>query len=118
MTFDDVAWQDQFDGVWASASLLHVPRKQPPDAIRRLARALRSSGAIYVSMKQGTTEREAQGRYFTDVTEEELAGLLAAADLTCAETWVSADVRPGRSEEFWVNAIVTSDRSPAARAES
>src|SRR4051812_27328713 len=36
MTFQEVAWREAFDGVWACASLLHVPRADLAGAVRRL----------------------------------------------------------------------------------
>lgn len=105
MTFDDVAWVEEFDGVWASASLLHVARIDLPAAMSRLATSLRPGGVLYVSMKLGSTEREVEGRTFTDVLPEELDGLFESAGLGISENWISGDVRPGRDNERWVNTI-------------
>ncbi|GGD66226.1 methyltransferase domain-containing protein [Erythrobacter arachoides] len=105
MTFEEVAWDGEFDGVWASASLLHVPRANLARAIAALAKALRPGGTFYVSMKQGDEERSVEGRLFTDVSEEEMSQLLQAAGLAIVELWISADVRPGRGDEHWVNGI-------------
>lgn len=104
-TFDEVAWDGEFDGVWASASLLHVPRANLTRAIAALMKALRPEGAIYASLKQGNAERNVGGRVFTDVSEAEISRLLETAGLEMVELWVSADVRPGRANEHWVNAI-------------
>ena len=105
MTFDDVNWREQFDGVWASASLLHVPRASLAAALVKLARALRPRGVMYVSLKYGSGDREVLGRTFTDMTERELEPLLIASGLRALELWVTADVRPGRSQDLWLNAI-------------
>ncbi len=37
----DIQYQNQFDGIWACASLLHVPAKELPDVLHRLALALK-----------------------------------------------------------------------------
>jgi len=104
LTFEHVAWRDAFDGIWASASLLHVPRTDLPTVTDKLASALRQGGALYVSLKSGSSDREVDGRHFTDVTEPEIERLLTAAGLRLADLWSSADVRAGRTET-WVNAI-------------
>lgn len=105
MTFEEMDWDAAFDGIWASASLLHVPLRDLPGVVARFARALRPSGVWYISMKHGTGERHVNGRTFTDITPEELAQLVEAAGLDVAEAWETADVRPGRSDR-WVNALV------------
>lgn len=104
MTFEQMEWQDQFDGIWASACLLHVDRTNLPVTFGRFARALAADGAWCLSMKQGDTTRELDGRTFTDVTEAEIRDLLEAVGLHVRDIWLTADVRPGR-EDRWVNAI-------------
>ncbi len=46
MRIEDVAWQKEFNGIWACASLLHVPVVDFPGATTRLAAALRPGGAL------------------------------------------------------------------------
>jgi SAM-dependent methyltransferase len=104
MTFEQMDWEDQFDGIWASACLLHVARTDLPATFSRFARALATGGAWCLSMKQGETTRELDGRTFTDVTEAEMQELLEAAGLNVRDIWLTADVRPGRDDR-WVNAI-------------
>ena len=43
-----------FDGVWASASLLHLPRSELAVALREINRILRSDGLLFASVKTGT----------------------------------------------------------------
>jgi SAM-dependent methyltransferase len=76
--FQDVDWQGRFDGVWACVSLLHVPRAELPDVLRRLALALKPGGVLYASFKHGRGEREHEGRRFTDLDETGLDALLRA----------------------------------------
>ena len=47
------------------------------------------------------------GQYFTDLTEDRLAKLLKQVpELQLCETFLTGDVRPGRQQEQWLNAIV------------
>lgn len=105
INFEDVRWICAFDGLWACASLLHVKRRKLPSTLSILARTLRPHGAMYVSMKCGTDEREAEGRFFTDVSQDELIELLARSGMKRLEAWISPSVRPGREHELWVNVI-------------
>jgi 2-polyprenyl-3-methyl-5-hydroxy-6-metoxy-1,4-benzoquinol methylase len=105
MSFAEVPWQGVFDGVWASASLLHVPASALARTLRRLVATLKPAGVLFASFKEGVDEREHHGRHFTDMTPEGLSTLLHDGGLTVIDGWASGDVRPGRSQERWVSAI-------------
>lgn len=104
-SFDQVDEFQVYDGVWACASLLHLPRQQIPHALTRLWQALKPGGLLYLSFKQGEEERERNGRQFTDVTEVEVERWAKALPgLEKVTTWQTADRRPGR-DEYWVNGV-------------
>jgi len=106
----DISYQNQFDGVWACASLLHFSAKELPGIFHRLARALKSQGVIYCSFKYGRGEYEKQGRRFTDLDEAGLRILVGeVAGLVINELWVTADRRPEREQERWLNGILVGD---------
>jgi len=105
MSFEEAGWVEKFDGIWASASLLHVPRSLLPKTLTRLIRALRPGGVFFMSFKYGTEDRTRSGRLFTDMTEVLMEELIASAGLIKLAIWTSDDVRPGRSHERWVSAI-------------
>ncbi|MCF6219358.1 MAG: class I SAM-dependent methyltransferase [Gammaproteobacteria bacterium] len=106
----NIQYQNQFDGIWACASLLHVPAKELADVFHRLARALKPQGVIYCSFKYGQNEYEKQGRRFTDMDEIGLRVLVDEIDgLATKELWVTADRRPGREQERWLNGILMGD---------
>jgi SAM-dependent methyltransferase len=109
--FQAVDWEDRFDGIWACASLLHVPMAELPDVLRRLGRALKADGVLYASFKYGAGEREHGGRRFTDLDERGLASLVEAVPgLAVLETWVTGDRREGRGGERWLNALLRACR--------
>lgn len=95
-----------YDGVWCCASLLHVPRAEMESVLAKLWRAVRPGGCIYVSFKHGKGERDHDGRRFTDADEAQLREWLGALpELKGLEVWMTADQRPGRSEQ-WTNGLV------------
>jgi len=105
-----VQYQNQFDGIWACASLLHVPAKELPDVFHRLARALKPNGVIYCSFKYGQGEYEKQGRIFTDMDEAGLRVLMDEVDgLAIKELWITVDRRPGREQERWLNGVLVGE---------
>lgn len=107
LRLEDVDWHQAFDGIWACASLLHVPSPALPEVMTRLAEALKPGGILYASFKYGQGERAYKGRRFTDLDEPGLSALLARVPgLTPVESWVTADLRPGRAEEPWLNTLL------------
>ena len=111
-TFSEVSEIASYDGIWACASLLHLPQADIPAALGGLWRALRSGGSFYLSFKLGSGERRQSGRHFTDVDESCLRSWLAVLpELASIETWLTEDARPDRSEQ-WVNALVTKAAEP------
>jgi len=106
MTFDEMAWRDTFDGIWACASLLHVPRAELPGVMRRLRDALVPGGVWWMSFKCGPGERQAGGRHFTDLDEAGAGALLAEVgglDLIAMD--VGGDGRPERAHERWLSLL-------------
>lgn len=54
---DDLGPAASYDGVWASACLLHVDRADLPTVLRRLAVVTRDGGLLHASVKEGDGER-------------------------------------------------------------
>jgi SAM-dependent methyltransferase len=103
LRFEDMDYVDEFDGIWACASLLHVSRVDLPDVFRRLERALKKGGVLYASFKLGSDYSE-NGRDFTCFDEGEMIDFLESfSDLSIVETIVSKDVRDENSWLYWIN---------------
>ena len=105
MRFEDVDWRERFDGVWACASLLHVPRSDLPVMVGKLVATLVQGGVMFASFKYGTEERDHRGRRFTDLDEPGLEALFDGAGLRVIDLFTSNDARPGREHERWVSAV-------------
>ncbi|EIA1301693.1 class I SAM-dependent methyltransferase [Vibrio vulnificus] len=97
---------NSFDGIWACASLLHVPDKELGATFLTLSQLLRPQGLFYCSFKYGQAAQVRNGRFFTDMDEYKLHATLTTSPLTIKQTWVTSDVRPGRGSEQWLNAIL------------
>lgn len=107
MLFRELSAIHKYDGIWACASILHLPWSELADVMRKMQAALKANGIIYISFKHGTFSGERNGRYFTDMTEARFAGFIEEFDgLQIEEQWISTDVRPGRGEEQWLNIIL------------
>ena len=97
---------NEFDAVWACASLLHVPSVQMFDTFVNLSNQLKADGLFYCSFKYGSSDIERNGRYFTNADEQRLSIFIKKTNLVIDKTWITADVRPDRQDEKWFNAIL------------
>lgn len=106
MQFQDIDFKNEFDGIWASASLLHVPSEELDLVLKNLKNALKSDGVLYASFKYGDFEGERNGRYFNDLTEGTAIELFEKNGFNVIETWITSDSRKGRENEKWLNILV------------
>ena len=107
MLFCELNEKDRYDGIFACASILHVPSRELPDIINRMKKAVKTDGILYVSFKYGTFEGVRNGRYFTDRTEESLQAILdEVGGLEVIRTGITGDARPGREDEKWLNVLL------------
>ncbi len=108
MFFQQLDAVAKYDGIWACASILHLPNDELVLVMKKMSVALKPAGIIYTSFKYGTFSGERNARYFSDFTEQTFAEfLLNIPELKCDEYWISMDVRPNRSEEKWMNVILS-----------
>ena len=106
MLFQDLHAEKAYDGIWACASILHLPKPELSEIIKRIAEALKAGGVLYTSFKYGTFEGMRNGRYFTDFTEDTLKVFWSDfPSLPIITTWLTQDVRTGREEEQWINLL-------------
>lgn len=108
MTFEDMAFQEEFDGIWAMRSLLHLSQQGLVHVFEKnLIPALKPQGVLYTCFLEGEGDRITRGRYFTDYTEESLRSFLAQfPSLSILDLWIQEDKTPDRKGRNWVNCIV------------
>jgi ubiquinone/menaquinone biosynthesis C-methylase UbiE len=98
-----------FDGVWACASLLHLPRSRMPGALREIARLLQVPGGVfYLALKGGEGEgwfadQDGRRRFFSFYQPAEIEKMLSHTGFQILEVWVAPD-QAGR-EHPWINII-------------
>lgn len=107
MLFQELDLEDEYNGIWACSSILHLPKDELRTVFYKMVTALKSSGVIYTSFKYGEFEGERNGRYFTDFTIELFNEFIKnIPDLKIEEQWITEDVRPGRRDEKWLNLLL------------
>ena len=107
MSFEDLSLTEQYDGIWACASLLHVKKTKLSRVIAELAKHLKDGGVFYISFKYGREEYWKEGRYFNHLDEDTLKEILQEVpELRTEQLFISTDVRGYRSSDQWLNAYL------------
>lgn len=103
---NQLQWYSSFTGIWACASLLHLPLEMIIQVMQENIHRLVKDGIFYASFKYGDNERIKDGRFFCDINESRWKMIIEQLnDVICLETWISVDNRQQR-QEYWWNVIL------------
>lgn len=102
----EMDFEDEFSGIWACASLLHIPFSEMEEMLKKCFVALKKNGILYASFKYGEKDYEKNMREFTCFTEKKFRKLLEKTEFKELEMKVSLDVRVGRESEKWLNVLL------------
>jgi SAM-dependent methyltransferase len=100
-----------FDGVWASASLLHLPRNDLPLALLEIKRVLKPGGLLFASVKTGIGDfRDADGRFFALYERGNWREALMRSNFQSIATAFNGGLLKGstRSPEKWMTSLAVS----------
>lgn len=103
--FLNLEFKEEFDGIWACASLLHIEKHRLNFAFNTILGYARKNGMIYTSFKYGDFEGVRSGRYFSDFTEDSIIGILKDIKVRIIRMWTTRDKRPGNDTK-WLNILL------------
>lgn len=106
-TFQEFSFDKIFDGIWAQASLLHVPYEDTKKVYKNLANALKEKGVFYASYKYGDVPMTIGERIFWNMNEETIKYYLQD-DFDVWHLWVTDDRSVKLSSDLnqqWINVI-------------
>ena len=96
LLFHNLAEVEAYDGVWANACLLHVPRNELADIVGLIWRALKPEGVFYASYKTGDAAgRDTLNRYYNYPSPDWLRATYAEAG-----KWSSLSIESGEVKGF------------------
>jgi SAM-dependent methyltransferase len=96
MLFHDLDAVEAYDGVWANACLLHVPREQLAHVLSLIWRATKPDGAFYASYKSGDGDgRDTLNRYYNYPAEDWLRAAYAQSG-----AWTNLSIETGEVRGF------------------
>lgn len=84
--FQDMQFSNEFDGIWASASLVHVAPNDLKEVLHRFQKALKPAGVLAISFKYGEGVKTEGERTFTYMTEKSLSPYLE--EFTLLDQWI------------------------------
>jgi 2-polyprenyl-3-methyl-5-hydroxy-6-metoxy-1,4-benzoquinol methylase len=106
-SIQDTFFSSIFDGIWACASLLHIPFSEMPDILDKINKALKPNGVLFISVKKGNSEGYRNGRFFCDYTIDRFEQLnYQDKGFLLLGYHESHDKRAGRDGETWLNVIL------------
>ena len=95
----------RFDGVFANASLFHVPRQELPRVLRELHTALKPRGVLFSSNPRGNDEEGwAGGRFGCFLDLETWRDRLSEAGFAEIDHYYRPPGKP-RREQFWLASV-------------
>lgn len=99
---------NSFDGIWASASLLHITKAEFAEVLKKTYSILKPNGTFFVALKEGEGEKfvtnqgennlDGVKRFFAYYSKEELETLLAQAGFSIIESSTNTN-----RENTWLN---------------
>ncbi len=104
ITFDEIRFRNEFAGVWAAASLLHIPSEQIEEILLKLFQALKPNGVLFMSFKYGRGEHERDARFYSYHGRKDIRAFLR--EIPGAEeidVWISdaAGKNLSRAKQWW-----------------
>lgn len=104
LKFQEMNFQENFDAVWASASLLHVSYDDKPEVYRKIHQALKPGGIFYASYKYGDDYVASSERDFWNMNEIKILPYLEGLFETI-EMWKNCSSTVPTSPTLWLNIL-------------
>jgi 2-polyprenyl-3-methyl-5-hydroxy-6-metoxy-1,4-benzoquinol methylase len=106
LSFAEIDFNEVFDGIWACASLLHVPGNEIDHIFTKVIDSLKINGILFMSFRYGDYEGERDGRYYKDYRTRSLKDLILKHEsLELIEVQKCDDARPDNNS-VWIYALV------------
>lgn len=107
MEFNELDAENLYDGIWASASIMHLEYEKLKEVFPKMICALKPGGILYVNFKYGENDGFLGKRYYTYMKEERFMNLLKDfPQLTAEETGIFGNEHPGQPDFRWLYAYL------------
>ncbi|MDF2906478.1 MAG: Methyltransferase type 11 [Herbinix sp.] len=106
LSFAEMDFNQVFDGIWACASLLHVPSDEIDTILTKVINSIKINGILFLSFHYGEYEGERDGRYFTDYRTKALKELISRYENLEIIEIDKCDDFVEKSDTEWIYALV------------
>lgn len=107
LTYEEMDFQNVFDGIWACAALVHIPYKKMPQTLKKMVEALVDGGLIYMSLRDGNRKGWDGLRQYYDYNEERILELLGNIPGTkIVDIWKTLPLIEDDNPSAWWNIIL------------
>lgn len=104
INFLDMNYKNEFDGIFACASLLHLSQEDLLIVLKKISNALKQNGILYTCFKYGENTRIDNGRFYNDITEEKFISLCNNVnELKILKSWITQQYK---SDTKFINFII------------
>jgi len=108
INFLDINYKDEFDGIFACASLLHLSNQDLLIVLRKISTSLKQNAILYTCFKYGETCRIDNGRFYNDMTLDKFVNLTKdIEELKILKTWITEQYK---SDTKFINFIIRKNK--------
>lgn len=107
MNFSELNDLNKYDGIWSCATILHLTKQEFIKVLKKMIRALKKDGIIYISFKDGIGEETKDGRYFMYYTENQFEEIINLFDkIEILDKYITYSSTNPNEERKWNNYLL------------
>lgn len=107
MRYEEMDFESVFDGVWACAALVHIPKNELSNILVKIVNSLRPNGILYMSLKYGDVSGLKNGIYYSEYRTKDIKDIINNfKELELIKIYKTNDIREERKEEQWLNVYI------------
>lgn len=99
--FEDTNFNDEFNGIWAMACLIHVKKSMLDDIFKKANITLKDNGVFYLSLRNGVSEAVINDIYYNFVSVDEIKNYASNSGFEIIDLWDSEHIHG--KDNIWYN---------------
>ncbi len=106
MMFQDIDYVEEFNGIWALASIHHLDKDELESVMIKIYQALKPNGVLFFNSRLGENEYDNKlGKHFNEFTQKSfrkfIKGNKVLKKFKFKEEFIAGDKREGRDEQWY-----------------